>query len=103
MIRARELTRPKSYALRQLRLLLLAVRGFQEDQVQLRASALTFYTLLSIVPVLAMAFGIAKGFGVEKLLEKQLLSRMPAQEEVVGRIITFAHSMLETKIGRAHV
>lgn len=99
MIRARELTRPKSYALRQLRLLLLAVRGFQEDQVQLRASALTFYTLLSIVPVLAMAFGIAKGFGVEKLLEKQLLSRMPAQEEVVGRIITFAHSMLESTQG----
>ncbi len=99
MIRARELTRPRSFALRQLRLLLLALRGFQEDQIQLRASALTFYTLLSIVPVLAMAFGVAKGFGVEKLLEEQLLNRMPAQEEMVARIITFAHSMLESTQG----
>lgn len=99
MIRARELTRVRSFGLRQLRLILLAVRGFQEDQIQLRASALTFYTLLSIVPVLAMAFGVAKGFGVEKLLQQQLMARLPGQEEVVGRIIAFAHSMLESTRG----
>lgn len=99
MIRADELTRIKSFGLRQLKLMILAIKGFQEDLVQLRASALTFYTLLSIVPVLAMAFGVAKGFGFEKVLEKQLLARLPGQEEVVSRIITFAHSMLASTKG----
>lgn len=99
MIQANELNRIKSFGLRQLRLMILAIKGFQKDLVQLRASALTFYTLLSIVPVLAMAFGIAKGFGFEKLLEKQLMARLPGQEEVVTQIITFAHSMLESTKG----
>lgn len=36
------------------------------DLLLLRASALTFYSILSVVPVLAVVFGIAKGFGIEK-------------------------------------
>jgi uncharacterized BrkB/YihY/UPF0761 family membrane protein len=46
------------------------------DQCQLRASALTFYTLLSSVPVMAMAFGIAKGFGLEQLLQEGVIQAL---------------------------
>ncbi|MCK5099321.1 MAG: YihY/virulence factor BrkB family protein, partial [Desulfobacteraceae bacterium] len=77
-----------------------AAKGFKDDQCILRASALTFYTLLSIVPVIAMAFGISKGFGLEKLLETQLLATFPGHEEVTGRIIEFSSNLLkETKSG----
>ncbi len=79
--------------------MLLAVRGFTEDRCQLRASALTFYSLLSIVPVVAMAFGVAKGFGLEKLLEKRILEQMQGQEEVVERVVEFARSMLDNTQG----
>ena len=54
-IRASTLSGKKSFWIRQLRIILLAVRGFDEDKCQLRASALTFYSLLSVVPVVAMA------------------------------------------------
>ena len=89
----------KSFFIRQLRIVVLAIRGFDEDKCQLRASALTFYSLLSFVPVIAMAFGIAKGFGFEKLLEKELLERFPGQQEVLSQVIGFAHSMLENTKG----
>jgi membrane protein len=69
-------SRPKSFLIRQLRTVSLAVRGFDEDKCKFRASALTFYTLLSIVPVVAMMFGIAKGFGIEKRVEAQLMEKM---------------------------
>jgi len=52
-----------------LRIIVLAARGFLEDKVQIRASALTLYTLLSILPVIAIAFAIAKGFGLDQNLE----------------------------------
>ena len=61
-IRLQNLSGAKSFLIKQLRIILLALRGFDEDKCQLRASALTFYSLLSIVPIFAMAFGIAKGF-----------------------------------------
>ncbi len=98
-IRARSLPQQKYLLLRQLRVFLLAIRGFAEDKCQLRASALTFYSLLSIVPILAMAFGVAKGFGFEKMLQRVLLEKMPGQEEVIGQVIGFAESFLENTKG----
>lgn len=98
-IRARKLPRSQSLWINQLRIILLAVKGFNEDKCQLRASALTYYSLLSIVPVTAMAFGIAKGFGMESLLEKQFVEKLPEQQEIVTQIISFSHALLSNTQG----
>ena len=62
-IRLKAYPRGKSFLLKQLRIIVLAVRGFAEDKCKFRASALTFYSLLAVVPVIAVLFGIAKGSG----------------------------------------
>lgn len=89
----------KSFFIRQLRIIVLAVRDFKQDKCQFRASALTLYSLLSVVPVIAMMFGIAKGFGLEKRLEAELLQRMQNQPEIAEKIIGFANSMLANTNG----
>ncbi len=98
-IRLKDTSRRKYFFIKQLRILILAIRGFAEDKCPLSASALTFYSILSIVPVVAMAFGIAKGFGFQKLLEKELLEKFQGQEEVMNRVVAFAHSLLENTKG----
>jgi len=98
-IRLKNYPRRKSFFLRQLRVVVLAVRGFAEDKCKFRASALTFYSLLAVVPVIAMMFGIAKGFGLEKRVELELLQKMQGQEEVAKKIIAFANSLLENASG----
>jgi len=85
--------------IRPLRIVLLGFRAFNEDQCMFRASALTFYSLLSIVPVLAMAFGIAKGFGFQETLERQLHESFYGQEEIIDNVTVFANSMLESTKG----
>lgn len=95
----REVPGAKSFLIRQLRVALLAARGFYDDRCHLRASALTYCSMLSVVPLLAMAFGVSKGFGLEKRLERQIFQALPNQEEVAGRIIAFAHSFLENTQG----
>ena len=94
-IREKDLPRRKSLLLRTLRVVILSVRGVSSERVALRASALTFYSLLSIVPVAAMVFGIAKGFGFEENLEKLLLKSLEGQEEIVRKVVDFAHALLE--------
>ncbi len=89
----------QSFLIRQLRIIVLATRGFIENQCKYRASALTFYSLLSIVPVLAMIFGISKGFGFEKKVETQILQSLQGQEEVATRVINFANSLLANASG----
>lgn len=68
---------------------------FQENECYNKASALSFYTLLAIVPVLAVAFGIAKGFGIDKNLEAQILETFYQQREIAEKAIRFARSTLE--------
>jgi membrane protein len=77
----------------------IAIRDFVQDNVSVRASALTYYTLLTIVPVLAMAFGIAQGFGFEENLERQILSQFRGQEEIIEQIFTFVSATLERTKG----
>jgi membrane protein len=84
---------------RAIRVLYDAARGFIEDDCYAKASALTFYSLLSIVPVLAVLFGIAKGFGFEKALEKELSEHFIEQQELVDKLIQFAYSWLKTVQG----
>ncbi len=85
--------------IRLVRTVILSVQGFAKHQGPLRASALTFFTLLSVVPVAAMAFGIAKGFGFERRLHQELLDKFAAQQEVVQQIIGFAQNMLDNTRG----
>ncbi len=82
-----------------LKILLLSVQGFKSDLCQLRASALTLYTLLSIVPVIALLFGIAKGFGFEKKLEQQLLEQASEQDSMMLQLIEFSQNMLSSTKG----
>lgn len=77
-----------------------ALRGFQDDECSAKASALTFYSLLSIVPVLAVAFGIAKGFGFQERLEAELSEKFLEQREIVDKLIAFAYkTLLNTQSG----
>ena len=100
-LRADKLRPRRAFWITQLRIFLLAIRRFYADKCELRASALTFYSLLSIVPVVAMAFGVAKGFGLEKMLEAQVLTRLEGQPEVADRILGFARTLLENTKGGA--
>jgi membrane protein len=93
-VRLDQFPRHKSILYRALRILVLAFRGFSEDKVMLRASALTYFTLMSIVPVLAMGFGIAKGFGMDKYLEEQILLQFQGQEQILSQLIDFSNSLL---------
>jgi membrane protein len=94
------LTRGRAFALRQLRVLYLAWRGFREDNLSLRASALTFYSILSSVPVFAILFGLARGFNFEENLQAQLFEKFPEQREALSTIFQFATAALaETQKG----
>ncbi|NVO11608.1 MAG: YihY/virulence factor BrkB family protein [Bacteroidales bacterium] len=94
-VRLEEYPPKMKFLFKYLRIIVLSLRGSYENKVTVRASALTYYTLMSIVPVLAMGFGIAKGFGADKYLEKQIMESVKGQEEVMNKLITFSNSLLE--------
>jgi membrane protein len=94
-----ELSRHKSILIRQLRIIVLAARGFSNDKVQIRASALTFYSVLSIVPLAAIVFAIFKGFGLEQNLTQHLTKNLSTQQEVLQWLLPIARNALKATNG----
>jgi len=81
------------------RVILSSINGFQRDRCWLHASSLTLYTLFSIVPIMAMAFGIAKGFGFQQFLEGKLLSMFEGREEIINNVVEFSTNLLDKTHG----
>ena len=78
----------------------LCITRFTQDQIVTKASALTYSTLLAIVPMLAILFAIARGFGFDQLMEQQIAEALGGQTEAVNYILQFVKSYLaETKNG----
>lgn len=94
-----QLTKYRKLYIKFLQITFLSFKGFNEDKVQLRASALTYYSLLSIVPVVAMAFGIAKGFGMEEKLNHVLMEKLSTHQDIMNQVIDFANSLLNNTKG----
>ncbi len=90
-----EISRGKTFLTKQLRILILAARGFSKDNVQLQASALTFYSLLSIIPIAAIAFAIAKGFGLDQTLQELIIKKFQSEQEVLNWLLKNASTAIE--------
>lgn len=72
----------RGFVIRLLRVGQLVVRGFREDDLAAHAAALTFATLVSLVPLLTLGFAILKGFGGGEEASARLadsISEMPVQ------------------------
>lgn len=68
----REASTLKRFLRKSLRICFVTVKGFNEGPWILRASALTFITLVSLVPLLAFILSISKGLGAEKILDQKI-------------------------------
>ena len=89
----------KGWLLRALRVLLIVIREIKHDQIFLKSSALTYLTILSIVPLMALIFGVSKGFGFEINVERVVADLFPAQEIVMTTTYEFAQNMLDNAKG----
>ena len=79
---------------------LLAVEYFTTKRMMDSAAALTYSTLLAIVPIMAVVFAIARGFGYSKYIETWFRESLSSQPQVAEAIIGFVNSYLvHTKSG----
>jgi len=93
-INKKKISERKFKFIRLLQIIILSVKAFLQKRCVEKASALTYYTVLSLVPLAAMAYGIAKGFGFDQYMEEYLISLFSDKQDVVDMILDFSESML---------
>lgn len=96
IIRLDKLNKRQGFLVKQLRVFSLSIKGFNEDKCLTKATALTFYTLFSIVPIVALIFAIGKGFGFDQTLKEQMLRDYNEYSTVLNNVFIYADSLLQT-------
>ncbi|MFK7952304.1 MAG: YihY/virulence factor BrkB family protein [Ekhidna sp.] len=82
-----------------IRVCVISIKEFSVDKCPEKASALTYFSMLSLVPVIAMLFAIAKGFGIQDLMEQELNRYFSGQEAILESVLPFAENMLNSASG----
>ena len=83
-----------------LKMLLLTVEWFLDKKMFVAAASLTYSTLLAIVPIIAVVFAIARGFGYNIYIEQWFRDTLSSQPQAAEIIISFVNSYLvHTKSG----
>lgn len=72
----------------------LSIRCFFNEQIQQRASALTYHSMISIVPALVVLIAISKGFGFYSAIENLLYDSVPAQRDALQYAFTFVDAYM---------
>lgn len=83
--------------------IVLAVRGFSEDRLMVKASALTYYTLFAIVPIIALVMAIARGFGMQDMIVRSLSDQVSEHAGVMMNVLEFVNRYLEHAKGGVFV
>src|ERR1035437_3750140 len=94
-----ELSRTRRITYRFLKTMILAVRGFIDEDLNVKASALTYSILFAMIPTIAMIIAIAKGFGIEKLIRSSLQGTFFGQDDLIPQVMGFVERYLETTQG----
>ena len=77
-----------------LKVIYISSVNFLKNKCFLRASSLTYYSLMAIVPFFAFLFGIGKIFGYQKFIENELIERFQEQKELINELVKFANNLL---------
>ena len=78
-----------------LRAIIMTIRNSMELQINVLAASLTYRTLLSLVPGLAVLFAVARGFGLLNIIKSQISTYFPGQEEILLEVTGFIDNSLE--------
>lgn len=94
----------RASVVRSLRVGHMMIRELVDGQLNVRAASLVYTTLLSIVPVLAVAFALLKGFGVHQDLQPLLLQYVePLGSEGAELVAAVIDRVEKLKVGRLGV
>lgn len=84
----------RTWWLKILRTINLSVQSFLSRDIQTQACAMTYRTMLAVVPALALLLAIGRGFGFQTLLQEELYDLFPAQRRAISVMLNFVESYL---------
>ena len=86
----------KRWLYRFLQTIILVARGFKDQVLVVRANSLSFALLFAFIPMMALIYAIARGFGFEEIVKSTISSSFLAEANVATVLLEWIERYLET-------
>ena len=86
----------KRWLYRFLQTIILVARGFKDQVLVVRANSLSFALLFAFIPMMALIYAIARGFGFEEIVKSTISSSFLAEANVAPVLLEWIERYLET-------
>ncbi len=91
-----ELSRAKAQFVKYLKVMMITIRTFSAQKIGFQAVALSFFSTMSVVPFIAIAFAVTDGFGLADKLKEFLYGYFNNSEETIDMVLGFAQNIIDT-------
>jgi membrane protein len=86
----------KRWLYRFLQTIILVARGFKDQVLVVRANSLSFALLFAFIPMMALIYAIARGFGFEEIVKSTISSSFLAEANMATVLLEWIERYLET-------
>lgn len=91
-----ELSKARARFIKYVKVLIITVKTFAQQKVGPRAIALSYLSMMAIVPILAIVFGITGGFGLGDKLKEFMYANFGGNEQLIDTVLHFAQNIIDT-------
>lgn len=91
-----ELSKAKARFIKYIKVLIITVKTFTQQKIGPRAAALSYLSVMAIVPILAIVFGITGGLGLGDRLKEFMYANFSGSEQSIDVVLSFAQNIIDT-------
>ena len=90
-----ELSNARKRMFRSIQAFLLTAKGFASERVGREAVALSQFTMMAFIPMIAVILFISHGFGLDRLLSENLMRSFPTSTQLIQVIMDYALNIVK--------
>ena len=94
-----ELSKARARFIKYMKVLIITIKTFSAQKIGFQAVALSFFSTMSVVPIIAIVFAVTGGLGLGDRLETLLYNYFENSQATIDIILGAANNIIETSLG----
>ena len=91
-----ELSKAKARFIKYAKVGIITAKTYAQQKIGPQAVALSYFSVMALVPFLAIVFGVTGGLGLDGVLKEYLYANFSSSQALIDRILTFAQNIIDT-------
>ena len=91
-----ELSRAKARFIKYVKVAIITTKTYAQQKIGPQAVALSYLSVMALVPFLAIVFAITGGLGVDGLLKEFMYENFSSNQGVIDTVLSFSQNIIDT-------